>query len=191
VIIGLTLTVVAEVWRTTVQREREAELIWVGHAYRMAIASYFAFGHRYPAKLEDLVTDDRYPVPKRHLRKLYPDPMTGHNDWKLLLTADQNGIQGVESISQLAPMKRDGFELADAAFKDADCYCKWDFIYYPYRWVGLAPPGMPIGTPPAPGGGNTPAPSGPTAPPGVTLPGPSPGFGPGPTPAPTEGPGSN
>jgi type II secretory pathway pseudopilin PulG len=184
VIIGLTLTVVAQVWRTTVQREREAELLWVGHAYRLAIASYFALGHRYPATLENLVTDDRFPVPKHHLRKLYPDPMTGRNDWKLLLTADQSGIQGVESASPLPPMKRNGFELIDASFKDADCYCKWSFVYFPYRWgVGVAPPGMPIGAPPGPGGGNQ-APTGPTAPPGVMLPSAPPSFAPRPTPGP-------
>ena len=170
VIIGLTLTVVAQVWRTTVQREREAELIWVGHAYRLAIASYFAFGHRYPATLDNLITDDRFPLPKHHLRKLYPDPMTGKNDWQLLMTPDQTGIQGVQSISQLTPMKRDGFELIDASFKDADCLCKWKFVYYPYRWgVGVAPAGLPISAP-GPGDGGNPTPTGPTAPPGVILP---------------------
>jgi type II secretory pathway pseudopilin PulG len=177
VIIGLTLTVVAQVWRTTVQREREKELLWTGHAYRLAIASYFSLGHRYPATLDNLLTDDRFPVPKHHLRKLYPDPMTGRNDWKLLLTPDQSGIQGVESTAQLAPMKRDGFELVDAAFKDADCVCKWNFIYYPYRWgVGVLP-GTPTGTPPGTGGGNAPSPGGPTAPPGVIVPGPTPDPG--------------
>ena len=186
VIIGLTLTVVSRVWRTTVQREREAELIWVGHAYRLAIASYFALGHRYPATLDNLVTDDRFPVPKHHLRKLYPDPITGRNDWKLLLTPDQSGIQGVESVSQLTPMKRDGFELIDAAFKEADCYCKWGFVYYPYRWgVGVPPPGTPITTPPGQLGGGNPAPTGPTASPGVLLPSTPPDL----APTPTAGPG--
>lgn len=191
VIIGLTLTVVAQVWRTTVQREREAQLLWAGHAYRLAIASYFAFGHRYPATLDNLLTDDRFPVPKRHLRKLYPDPMTGRNDWKLVLTPDQSGIQGVESTSQLAPMKRGGFELVDAAFKDADCVCKWSFVYYPYRGgVGVAPAGLSIGTQPGPGGGNTQTPGGPTAPPGVMIPlGPT--LTPTPAPIPTTGPGPN
>ena len=191
VIIGLTLTVVAQVWRTTVQREREKELLWVGHAYRLAIASYFAFGHRYPATLENLLTDDRFPVPKHHLRKLYPDPMTGRNDWKLLLTHDKNCIQGVASSSQLAPMKRDGFELVDAVFKGAECVCKWTFIYFPYRWgAGVPPAGLPI-TPGA-GDGSNPAP-GTTAPPGVALPSPTPRptLTPILTPTPTTGSGPN
>ena len=178
VVIGLMLTVVAQVWRTTAQREREAELLWAGHAYRMAIASYFALGHRYPATLEALLTDDRFPLPKHHLRKLYVDPMTRHADWTLLRTPDQVGIQGVASASQLPPVKRDGFELVDASFKDADCYCKWKFVYAPYNWAMGVVPGMaPM---PAPG---APIPGGPTTAPGVPMPGiPTPGLPPAPGP---------
>src|ERR1700730_19130366 len=94
VIMGLMLTVVARVWRTTVQREREAQLLWVGHAYRMAISSYFALGHKYPATLQDLITDERFPVPKHHLRRLYPDPLTRRADWTLVPTPSQAGVPG-------------------------------------------------------------------------------------------------
>jgi type II secretory pathway pseudopilin PulG len=175
VIMGLMLTVVARVWRTTVQREREAQLLWVGHAYRMAISSYFALGHQYPATLQDLVTDDRFPVPKHHLRRLYPDPLTGRADWTLVLTRSQSGIQGVASSSQQAPIKRDGFEIIDAAFKDSECYCLWKFVYVPYRWAGGATvpgttPGIPGAPPPGPSGPGTQLPGGPTAAPGVPLP---------------------
>jgi len=172
VIMGLMLTVVARVWRTTVQREREAQLLWVGHAYRMAISSYFALGHAYPATLQDLVTDERFPVPKHHLRRLYPDPLTGRADWTLLLTPSQSGIQGVASGSQEAPIKRGGFELVDAAFNDSECYCLWKFIYVPRRWAGGATvPGIPGAPPPGPPGPGTQLPGGPTAAPGVPLPG--------------------
>jgi type II secretory pathway pseudopilin PulG len=172
VIIGLMLTVVARVWRTTVQREREAQLLWVGHAYRMAISSYFALGHKYPATLQDLVTDERFPAPKHHLRRLYPDPLTGRADWTLVLTPSQSGIQGVASSSQEAPIKRDGFEIIDAAFKDSECYCLWKFVYVPYRWAGRGTvPGIPGAPPPGPPGPGTQLPGGPTAAPGVPLPG--------------------
>src|SRR6267154_2069108 len=52
VIMGLGLTVVGRVWSTTEQRERETQLLFVGHAYRLAIASYFATGHQYPHTLQ-------------------------------------------------------------------------------------------------------------------------------------------
>jgi type II secretory pathway pseudopilin PulG len=171
VIMGLMLTVVARVWRTTVQREREAQLLWVGHAYRMAISSYFALGHRYPATLEDLLTDERFPVPKHHLRRLYPDPMTGKADWTLLLTPNQSGIQGVASSSQAPPIKRDGFDLLDTAFKDAECYCLWKFLYIANRWgTGVGLPGAPAvapGQPPFTPGSQSP--SGQTTAPGLPF----------------------
>ena len=141
VIMGLLLTMVGRVWSTTQQREREAQLIWVGDQYRMAIATYFAFGHHYPTTLEALLADDRSPVPKRYLRQLYPDPMTGQADWTLLYTPDGVSIIGVASSSQLTPIKRKGFSVVDESFEDADCYCGWKFIYRPRRsgyWQGGA-----------------------------------------------------
>jgi type II secretory pathway pseudopilin PulG len=175
-VIGLMLTVASRVWRTTVQREHETELLWVGHAYRMAISAYFAAGHRYPATLHDLLIDDRSPVPKRYLRQLYPDPMTGRADWTLIMTPDQTGIQGVASTSQGTPIKRDGFDKIDFSFKNKECYCEWKFLYLPNRWMGAGMPVAPVGAmpPPAPGGaGGTPSPGSPIGAPGVPLPPPA------------------
>jgi type II secretory pathway pseudopilin PulG len=145
VIMGLMLTMVARVWQTTMQREREAQLLWVGHAYRMAISSYYAFGHRYPATLQELLTDERFPVSKHHLRRLYADPMTGEADWNLIMNPGGQGIMGVASSSQGVPIKRAGFDLIDDALKGAECYCAWRFVYYANRWsrpVGIATPGV-------------------------------------------------
>jgi type II secretory pathway pseudopilin PulG len=133
-VMGLMLTVVGRVWSTTEQREREKQLLFAGHAYRMAIASYYAHGHKFPDSLDELLTDERFPLPKRHLRRLYPDPMTGQADWNLILTADGQGIMGVVSNSKAAPIKRAGFALEDEPFKGADCYCQWQFVYYANRY---------------------------------------------------------
>jgi type II secretory pathway pseudopilin PulG len=171
VVMGLMLTVASRVWSTTEQRERETQLLWVGHAYRLAIASYFAHGHQYPATLQQLLLDDRQPVPFHHLRKLYFDPMTGQADWTLVITPSGAGIMGVASSSQRTPIKRQGFDLIDATFKDAECYCNWKFVYTANRWgVGLNPPGLSIGSPvpPSPPPGSQ-LPPGPTTAPGVPL----------------------
>jgi type II secretory pathway pseudopilin PulG len=187
VVMGIMLTAASRVWRTTELHERETQLLFAGHAYRMAIASYFASGHRFPATLQDLLLDERSPVPRRHLRRLYPDPMTGNADWALVLTPDGQGIMGVASTSTAPPLKRDGFDAADVAFKDTDCYCAWQFIHYPNRFMrGVVPTTV---TPNAPG--STPAfhpgqLTSPTGSPGNFQPGrPSP-FGPG-----TSSPASN
>jgi len=184
-VIGLMLTVAARVWRTTVQREREAQLLWVGHAYRMAISGYFAAGHRYPATLHNLLIDDRFPVPKHYLRQLYPDPMTGQADWTLIKTPDQSGIQGVASTSQATPIKRDRFDPVDSTFKNKDCYCQWQFLYLPNRWMGagIAAPAVGQPAPQPPGqGGWIPSPGTLTGAPGVPVPLPS---NPTPVPSPT------
>lgn len=146
VIMGLMLTIVARVWTTTEQREREIQLLYIGHAYRMAISSYFALGHHYPTNLQDLLIDERFPVPKHHLRRLYPDPITGKADWSLIMTPNGQGIMGVASSSTLAPIKRDGFEFADQTFKGSQCYCSWQFIYYANRWNRITGPNTGAGS---------------------------------------------
>lgn len=170
VIMGLMLTIVGRVWTTTEQREREIQLLYVGHAYRMAIASYYSTGGQFPTTLQQLVHDDRFPVPKRHLRRLYPDPMTGRSDWFLIPpVTGQQGIMGVASTSHRAPIKRDGFDLIDAAFKKTDCYCDWQFVYDPSRGGRsvVTGPTAPYTFPtPSP----SPVPTGPTTAPGVSLP---------------------
>jgi type II secretory pathway pseudopilin PulG len=159
VIIGLMLTVASRVWTTTEQRERETQLLFIGHAYRMAIASYFVTGHQFPHTLQDLVQDERFPIPKRHLRRLYPDPVTGKTDWSLILTPSGQGIMGVASSSQATPLKRDGFDLIDQVFKGVDCYCLWRFVYYANRFNRPVTTGTTINSNSdgSPGSSNTPA----------------------------------
>ena len=80
------------------QRERETELLWRGQQYRQAIASYCNVKQgMYPAKLEDLLKDPRFPATVRHLRRLYLDPMTG-KEWELVKDPAERLI-GVRSSS--------------------------------------------------------------------------------------------
>src|SRR6516162_10687659 len=101
---GMLLTIAGRVWTTTVQREREAQLLWVGDAYRAAIGSFYRHGGRYPESLQQLVQDDRSPVTLRHLRQLYPDPMTGAADWTLIPDPMSQHIMGVASSSKATPI---------------------------------------------------------------------------------------
>jgi type II secretory pathway pseudopilin PulG len=131
-LLGIALAAAGTVWRTQAKREREQELLFVGGEFRAAIASYYrsGAGRQYPQSLADLLEDNRFPEPKHHLRRLYADPMTGLADWTLI-AAPSLGITGVASSSQGEPMKKDGFNQADGAFKDKDCYCDWQFVYTP------------------------------------------------------------
>jgi type II secretory pathway pseudopilin PulG len=133
--LGITLAAVGTVWVTAAQRDREAELLFVGRAYRDAIRSYYLHGSggvQYPTELDELIEDHRFPVVKRHLRRIYADPMTGQPDWEYVRNVD-GAIMGVRSSSHKTPIKRANFEAADSAFEDADCYCDWQFVFVPGR----------------------------------------------------------
>ena len=154
-LMGLLLTLAARVWTLTEQREREEQLLWVGDAMRLAIANYYAHGHRYPNSLKDLLVDDRSPVPVHYLRRPYLDPITNQDDWQLV-PAPEGGFKGVYSPSTLTPIKRQNFSEIDKGFTDRDRYSDWQFIYEPRlrRWgvgVNPPPPGSP-GVPAAPPG---------------------------------------
>ena len=128
---GIILSSVGIVWHQDVQREREKELLFVGDAYRKAIGSYYENSptavKQYPRKLDELILDTRFPNIKRHLRKLYTDPLERDAKWGLVMQKDQ--IIGVYSQSILKPIKRRGFLVDYAFFKDAKEYKDWKFIY--------------------------------------------------------------
>lgn len=132
VLVGLALSAVGTVWRTTAQREREKELLFIGHEFQGAIAAYYqAGGRQFPQDLNDLLEDKRWPEPRHFLRRLYADPMTGQADWTLI-RVDSLGITGIASSSTAAPIKKSGFQPEEEDFKDAETYQDWKFIYVPH-----------------------------------------------------------
>jgi type II secretory pathway pseudopilin PulG len=133
---GAGLAAFAEFASHTAQREREAELLFRGNQYREAIASYYRKEQRYPQSLDQLLEDKRYPMPVRHLRKRYADPITGAPDWALV-EAPGGGVMGVHSRSEAAPIKTGNFRLQNQGFEEAKAYADWKFVHSP---AGLSPP---------------------------------------------------
>jgi type II secretory pathway pseudopilin PulG len=131
VLMGVALSAVGTVWHTMAQREREKELLFIGHEFQAAIAGYYQAGGQFPQDLSDLLEDKRWPEPRHFLRRLYADPMTGQGDWTVI-HLDSLGITGVASSSKGAPIKKSGF-LPDEedAFADAETYQDWKFNYVP------------------------------------------------------------
>jgi type II secretory pathway pseudopilin PulG len=131
---GGVLAAAGELHSRSAQREREAELLFAGAQIRHAIGEFYDRSpggvKRYPAQLEDLLEDRRHPVVQRHLRRLYPDPMTGRADWQLI-EAPGGGIMGVHSRSALEPIRRAGFAPADESFAQAASYADWKFFHTP------------------------------------------------------------
>jgi len=136
ILMGLLLTAAARVWTQTEQRERETSCC-CRDSIRMAIAAYYAHGSRYPNALQDLLEDNRSPVPVRYLRRIYLDPMTNSADWKLCSPRGRH--QGVYSGSGITPIKRANFPIIDISFADTDCYCAWQFVYEPRFRRRVAP----------------------------------------------------
>lgn len=125
-----------EVWATTRQREQEQELLFAGSQYRQAIRHYYFSSpagqpRALPAKLEDLLIDNRFALPVRHLRRLYPDPITSGPEWGLVLQGDR--IAGVYSLSEAQPLKQTGFNAAESGFEAKASYRDWIFRFTPPR----------------------------------------------------------
>src|SRR5574341_367910 len=107
VLVGLSLMGANKQWTTMMQREREAELLYRGHQYRRAIASYVESvpgARQYPRKVEDLIKDPR--TSKRHLRAAYTDPIT-NGPFHAVPCKDR--IKGVYSPSERPTLKHDNF----------------------------------------------------------------------------------
>jgi len=102
--LGLGLARFGTLWATQAQREREAELLFIGGEFARAISRYRAAdpgagggSGEGPRALRDLLLDPRQPFVLRHLRRLYRDPMTGEADWIVERQGEQ--IVGIRSRS--------------------------------------------------------------------------------------------
>ena len=138
------------------QRDAEEELLYTGTQFRNAIRSYYdagAGGRRYALTFQELLRDPRIPGIRRHLRRVYPDPLTGKDDWGIL-QAPGGGIMGVYSKSAAKPIKVELFAPEYAGFANKEKYSDWVFAYVP---AGQVLPGASIGASPA---NRTPAPPG-------------------------------
>jgi type II secretory pathway pseudopilin PulG len=129
---GIGLMAMVDNWALQRQREREAQLLFVGEQYRQAIRHYY-YGapngqpRQLPASLQDMLEDDRFPTPVRHLRRLYPDPLTGSSDWGELRVGDR--LAGIYSRSDAQPLKQAGFAPAQAGFAGMEHYQDWVFAF--------------------------------------------------------------
>jgi type II secretory pathway pseudopilin PulG len=126
----------AVVFRVSEQdiREREGQLLRVGEAYRQAIKDYYESTpgsvKSWPRSLEELTYDRRFVGIKRHLREIYPDPITRTMNWGLVTSAD-GGIQGVYSTSLNTPIQTASIELDDVTLPAIAQYVDRRFEYVP------------------------------------------------------------
>ena len=149
---GVALGATGVLWQTEAKREKERELLFIGNQFRRAIEQYHSRTpgtvKAFPRSLEELVHDTRHPIPMRHLRRIYADPMTGRADWQLISGAG-GGIVGVRSRSPAKPLKQRGFRGRDAGFTDREQYAEWAFVYSPPPTPAAGKPAAKPGAKPA------------------------------------------
>jgi type II secretory pathway pseudopilin PulG len=115
---GVALAAAGSGWGAAAQRSKEQELLFVGGEFRRALESYYASSpggtRESPRSLGELLLDPRFPVTRRHLRRVYVDPMTGRAEWGLILENDR--IVGVHSLSGARPMRGRAAHYSDWEF---------------------------------------------------------------------------
>ena len=130
--VGAGAAAAGELWSQSERRERERELLFVGGQFREAVRRYYeaspGAAKSYPQHLDDLLADRRFPTPRRHLRRMYRDPITGKAEWAVV-ESPQGGIMGVRSLSAAAPLKTGSFTGDDEALVGATRYSEWRFTY--------------------------------------------------------------
>lgn len=137
-ILTLGLLVAVPVWQTQIQREKEEELIFRGNQYVEAIRLFQLKMQTIPENLEELMDENC-------IRRLYPDPMTKHGEWNLILieprvAAKKKGtpqrvlvvpynmisaISNPQIIGVVSSSTQKSFKI----FEEQESYDKWLFFY--------------------------------------------------------------
>ena len=132
-VMGIGLNAAGTYWSTTMKREKEKELLFRGDQIRRAIVSFSDASDRgnvsrYPRTLKELLKDPRSPSIRRHIRRLYKDPMGPDGEWGLILD-DGGRIKGVFSASTETPIKQGNFAAPYESFGRAASYRDWRFVH--------------------------------------------------------------
>jgi len=114
------------------RRAAEDELLFIGREFRNALRHYREAtpdgGPPTPHRLEDLLADPRFADRRRHLRRIYTDPLTGRAEWGLV--RDRSGtLLAVFSLAEGEPIRRANFHADFFHFGGARSYRGWVFAY--------------------------------------------------------------
>ena len=131
-IIGVVAAAAVSAGAVAQRRDAEEELLYVGLQFKNAFRSYYEstpVGQpRHPSNLSDLLKDPRYPNVRRHIRRIFVDPLTGKDDW-VLVASPTGGIMGVRSRFEGRPIKIANFPDEFRTFEGQTTYAEWVFFY--------------------------------------------------------------
>ncbi|WP_229262936.1 type II secretion system protein [Duganella radicis] len=151
---------------SVLQRSRaEQELLDIGAAFSDALKSYADATPQgmptQPPSLKELLKDPRFPGTRRHLRKIFVDPMTGKAEWGIVYRGDKIGVLAVYSLSDAKPVKIGNFPARYSGFEGKSHISDWKFMPAAEAPAGgnvvvtqqtspMTPQSNPLSTPPAP-----------------------------------------
>ncbi|WP_229505640.1 type II secretion system protein [Massilia genomosp. 1] len=109
----------------------EEELLAIGAAFSDALRSYAAATPpgqpQQPPTLQELLKDPRFPGTRRHLRKIFVDPITGKAEWGVMYVGDKQGVLGVYSLSDSPPLKVGNFDARFLNMENKSKLSEWKF----------------------------------------------------------------
>jgi type II secretory pathway pseudopilin PulG len=158
-VIGMAGAATLKVGSLLQRAEAEHELLELGAAFSAALQSYAAATPRgqppQPTSLQDLLRDPRFPFPRRHLRKIFVDPVTGKAEWGILSAGEGGRIVGVYSLSQAKPLKIANFDARFLNLENKARLSDWKFTANGQGVSTARPPARTVPpqglvTPPAP-----------------------------------------
>jgi type II secretory pathway pseudopilin PulG len=133
IVVSISLMTVQKQWSTITKRDKEKELFFRADQIVSAIESYYqnspGGSQQYPRSFKVLLKDNRFPNLKRHLRKLFQDPMT-KDGWGLIYDG-KGAIKGIFSKSDDEPIKKGGFPKRYKDLENKKRYSEWKFVYEP------------------------------------------------------------
>jgi type II secretory pathway pseudopilin PulG len=178
-IIGLVGATALKVGSVAQRSRNEQQLLDIGAAFSDALQSYAdatpAGLPPQPPSLKELLKDPRFPGTRRHLRKIFVDPMTGKAEWGIAYLGEKVGVAAVYSLSTAQPVKIGNFPARFMGFDNKQHISEWRFaatikpaatapapaaapgVPAPVPGKPLDPAAMPGATPGAPAPPATPA----------------------------------
>lgn len=122
----------------------EEDLLETGAAFSEALASYAAVTPKgqppQPPTLQDLLRDPRSPTVRRHLRKIFVDPVTGKAEWGVMYLGDKVGVIGVYSLSNAKPLKIANFDARFLNMENREKISDWKFMTAQQGALPVQPP---------------------------------------------------